>query len=64
MIFNPGQEYALQEGVRHIHGDTSEQVLQISGGPGTGKTTIMHEMIRRIEIQRITKCKDYSLMVI
>ncbi len=50
MIFNPGQEYALQEGVRHIHGDTSEQVLQISGGPGTGKTTIMHEMIRRIGI--------------
>lgn len=50
MIFNPGQEYALQEGVKHIHGDTSEQVLQISGGPGTGKTTIMHEMIRRIGI--------------
>ena len=50
MIFNPGQEYALQEGVRHIHGNTSEQVLQISGGPGTGKTTIMHEMIRRIGI--------------
>lgn len=50
MIFNKQQEYALQEAVKHIHGETSEQVLQISGGPGTGKTTIMHEMIKRIGI--------------
>lgn len=50
IVFNEQQEYALQEAVKHIHGETSEQVLQISGGPGTGKTTIMHEMIRRIGI--------------
>lgn len=50
IVFNDQQEYALQEAVKHIHGETSEQVLQISGGPGTGKTTIMHEMIRRIGI--------------
>lgn len=50
IVFNSQQEYALREAVKHIHGETSEQVLQISGGPGTGKTTIMHEMIRRIGI--------------
>lgn len=47
--FNEEQEYAIQRAVNHIKFD-NEQVLQISGDPGTGKTTVMHEIIRRIGI--------------
>lgn len=49
MIYNKGQEAIIEAGVHHIlHG--SNQVFQYSGGPGTGKTTVLWEMIRRIGI--------------
>lgn len=46
MIFNPEQEAVIQEGVRFIH-HSSKQVFQFSGGPGTGKTECIHEIVRR-----------------
>lgn len=49
MKFNDQQEYVIQSGVNHIKYD-NEQVLQVSGDPGTGKTTVMHEIIKRIGI--------------
>lgn len=49
MKFLDSQEAVIQAGVNHIKYD-NEQVLQISGDPGTGKTTIMLEIIKRIGI--------------
>lgn len=49
MIYNSGQEKIIQEAVHHIlYGDNL--VYQYSGGPGTGKTTVLMEIIRRIGI--------------
>ena len=47
--FLPSQEVVIQEAVNHIKFG-NEQILQISGDPGTGKTTIMLEIIKRIGI--------------
>lgn len=47
MIYNEGQEKVIQEAVRMIN-HTSEQVVQISGGPGTGKSTILLEIFKRL----------------
>lgn len=49
MIFNPQQEEVIRAGVHHLlYG--SEQVFQFDGGPGTGKTQCIHEIIRRAGI--------------
>lgn len=46
MIFNPEQEYIIEKGTEHIlYG--SKQLFQYEGPPGTGKTQIIHEIIRR-----------------
>ena len=54
MIFNSDQEKIIQEGVRHIL-HSSEQVYEYTGGPGTGKTETLKEIIRRsgIDINRV-----------
>lgn len=54
MIFNPEQEAVIEAGVNHIH-RSSKQVFQFTGGPGTGKTECIHEIVRRsgIPLNRI-----------
>lgn len=49
IIYNEGQERVIQEAV-HTFKNTSQQVVQISGGPGTGKSTILLEIFRRLNI--------------
>lgn len=49
MIYNPEQEAVIQGGVYHVL-YSDEQVYQYAGGPGTGKTEIIHEIIRRTGI--------------
>ena len=49
MIFNQQQREIIEGGVNHIkHGN--EQVYQFGGKAGTGKTAVLHEMIRRIGV--------------
>jgi len=49
--FNPEQERIINEAVNHIKNDNSgELVYQFSGKAGTGKTTVIKEIIRRIGI--------------
>ena len=49
MIFNAGQAKIIQDAVNHIkHGN--EQVFQYAGKAGTGKTAILHEIIRQIGV--------------
>ena len=49
MIFNPEQEAVIQAGVKHIRYG-GKQVFQYTGGPGTGKTECIHEIVRRANI--------------
>ena len=48
---NPGQERIIQAGIDFIH-NSSEQVFQFSGGPGTGKSFTLNEIIRRAGVDR------------
>lgn len=47
--FNKGQEKTIQEGVDWYF-NSSEQIFQLAGNPGTGKSVVMNEIIRRIRI--------------
>lgn len=49
MIYNKGQEQIIREAVEHIK-HTKKQVYQISGAPGTGKTEVIKEIVRRVGI--------------
>ncbi len=49
MIFTKNQEYIINEGV-NFYKNSSEQVFQVAGLAGTGKSTILAEIIRRINI--------------
>ena len=46
IIFNPEQEDIINEGVNHIR-NGYDQVFQIAGGPGVGKTEVINEILRR-----------------
>ena len=46
MIFNREKEQVIQAGVNFIR-NSSKQVFQFSGPPGTGKTQCIHEIVRR-----------------
>jgi len=50
-MFNPEQENVINNAVNHIKNDNEgELVYQFSGKAGTGKTTVIKEIIRRIGI--------------
>lgn len=46
---NKGQERIIQEGLNFLF-NSSEQVFQIQGGPGTGKSFTLFELLRRARI--------------
>ena len=51
MNFTDEQERIIQGAVNHIKSnEVDEQVYQIAGSAGTGKTTVLREIIRRSEI--------------
>lgn len=51
MIFTDEQERIIQGAVNHIKSnEVNEQVYQIAGSAGTGKTTVLREIIKRSEI--------------
>lgn len=51
MVFTEQQETIIKAAVNHITSDeTDEQVFQIQGSAGTGKTTVLFEIIKRIGI--------------
>ena len=47
--FTPTQEDIIQKAV-NWYNFSSEQVFQISGNPGTGKSVVLNEIIRRLGI--------------
>lgn len=49
MIYNRDQEAVIQAGVHHLL-HSSAQVFEYTGGPGTGKTEVMMEILRRAHI--------------
>lgn len=49
MIYNEGQEKIIQAGVHHLL-NSSNQVFEYTGGPGTGKTEVLMEILRRAHI--------------
>lgn len=51
MVFTEQQEKIIKGAVHHIKGnETDDQVYQIQGSAGTGKTTVLFEIIKRIGI--------------
>lgn len=50
MNWNRDQRLVLKEAVEHVKHPSSEQVYQFSGAAGTGKTEVIKEIIRRINI--------------
>lgn len=50
IIFTEEQEKLIQDAIYWYH-NSSEQVFQYSGGPGTGKSVVMNEIIRRLGLK-------------
>lgn len=49
MVFNEEQEKVIAEAVDWFN-NSSEQIFQISGSAGTGKTTVLKEIINRLKL--------------
>ena len=50
IILNDGQEQAAKGIIAYLNGDLDLPYYTLSGGPGTGKTTMLMEAIRRSNI--------------
>lgn len=50
MNWNSDQRLTIKEAVDHVKHQTSEQIYQFSGAAGTGKTQVLKEIIRRLNI--------------
>lgn len=46
---NPGQEFIVQEAVKFYH-NSSDQVFQFTGPPGTGKSVVLFEILNRLNL--------------
>ena len=49
ILFNDEQEKLIAEAI-DWYNNSSEQVFQISGSAGTGKTTVLKEIINRLKL--------------
>lgn len=47
---NQGQQYAIDEGVKWYF-DSSDQLLQVDGEAGTGKTFFIHELVKKLRLK-------------
>ena len=50
MVLNPSQEKVVQEGVNWYF-NSSEQVFEVAGEAGTGKSVVLHEIVNRIKLK-------------
>lgn len=50
MNWNNDQRMTIKEAVEHVKHPSSEQVYQFSGAAGTGKTEVLKEIIRRLNV--------------
>lgn len=50
LILNQSQEKTVQEGVDWFH-NSSEQIFEIDGEAGTGKSVVLHEIVSRLKLQ-------------
>ena len=46
---NPEQEYVVQEAV-NFYKNSSERVFQFTGPPGTGKSVVLYEIMKRLRL--------------
>ena len=49
MVLNQGQEFIVQEAIK-FYKNSSEQVFQFTGPPGTGKSVVLSEILRRLRL--------------
>lgn len=49
MILNEGQEFIVNEAV-NFYKNSSEQVFQFTGPPGTGKSVVLSEILKRLNL--------------
>ena len=49
MILNEEQEKVVQEAIR-FYKHSSEQVFQFTGPPGTGKSVVLSEILKRLKL--------------
>ena len=59
---NPGQEFVVSKAIEWYNNPNSTQVFQYDGPPGSGKSVVLNEIVRRLDLDPYTEVAAMSFI--
>lgn len=62
VILNAGQQFIVDEAIKWFNSDNTNQVFQYDGPPGSGKSVVLNEIVKRLDLDVLTEVAAMSFI--